>query len=142
MKFSFIIYAIIWFGSYITVLGQNADITVNVKGIKAAKGIIQIGLFDNKENFPDRDKVFAGAEPKATSNVISYTFKNIPSGNYAIAIFHDIDSNKKLKKNKLGIPVEGFGFSNSNKILGVPKFKDALFEVTSDISIVIVMNYL
>lgn len=141
MRFLLILVTTVCLNSY-KVSAQNANITINVEGVKDKEGLIQIGLFNSKDDFPNRNKVFAGADPKAASDIVSYTFKNIPPGKYAVAIFHDKDSNRKFDKNKLGIPVEGFGFSNVNKIFGVPEFEDALFEVSSDLTVSIKLNYL
>jgi uncharacterized protein (DUF2141 family) len=55
-------------------------------------------------------------------------FENIPSGTYAVSVFHDENSNGKLDTNFLGIPREGVGASNNAKgHLGPPKFSAAAF---------------
>ena len=64
-------------------------------------------------SFPGKGEVFAGAVVKVTDNTLSYTFKDIPFGIYAVAIYHDINSNGKLDRNSLGIPTEGYAFSNN-----------------------------
>ena len=55
-------------------------------------------------------------------------FEDIPAGTYALAVVHDENMNGKLDTNWLGIPVEGYGFSNDAKSLnGAPSFSDASF---------------
>ena len=55
-------------------------------------------------------------------------FEAIPLGTYALAVIHDENSNGKLGTNWLGIPTEGYGFSNDAKaMLGKPSFADASF---------------
>ena len=57
------------------------------------------------------------------NNVLSY-------GEYAVTLFVDLDGNKKLNKNFLGIPKEQYGFSNN--VMGKmspPTFNQAKFTI-------------
>ncbi len=55
-------------------------------------------------------------------------FEDIPPGTYALAVIHDENMNGKLETNVLGIPTEGYGFSNDAKgVLGAPSFSAASF---------------
>ena len=58
------------------------------------------------------------------------TFKDIPYGEYAIAIMHDMDKNFKMDTTFIGIPNEDLGISNNAKggPLGGPKWKVAKFK--------------
>jgi len=78
-----------------------------------------------------------------TGQTLVYTFKDVPIGTYAIAIIHDTNSNGKLDKNFLGIPKEGYAFSNNVfGVLGLPpSFKDASFKLTGNETIKIKMEY-
>ncbi|RYZ88061.1 MAG: DUF2141 domain-containing protein, partial [Proteobacteria bacterium] len=49
---------------------------------------------------------------------------------YAIAIMHDEDGDHKLKT-VMGIPREGFGFSNNPRVMvGAPKFEKTAVNIT------------
>jgi uncharacterized protein (DUF2141 family) len=55
-------------------------------------------------------------------------FEDIPPGTYAIAVVHDENMNGKLDANRLGIPSEGYGFSNGARaLLSAPSFSAASF---------------
>jgi len=55
-------------------------------------------------------------------------FEDIPLGAYALAVVHDENMNGKLDTNWLGIPTEGYGFSNEAKaLLGAPSFSATRF---------------
>lgn len=55
-------------------------------------------------------------------------FQDIPPGTYAIAVIHDENMNGKLDSSWLGIPKEGYGFSNNAKgVVGAPLFSAASF---------------
>lgn len=56
-------------------------------------------------------------------------FEDIPPGTYAIAVVHDENMNGELDVNWLGVPSEGYGFSNdATGILGAPSFTAASFQ--------------
>lgn len=55
---------------------------------------------------------------------------DLPPGEYALSVFHDLDGDGKLKRSFIGIPKEPAGLSN-NAVprFGPPKYKDAKFTV-------------
>ena len=62
----------------------------------------------------------------------SHTF-DLPSGNYAVGAFHDVNRNNQLDTNLFGIPKEQHGFSNdASGSFGPPSFDDAAISVTKD----------
>jgi uncharacterized protein (DUF2141 family) len=36
----------------------------------------------------------------------------LPSGDYALSVFHDVNGNGELDTNQVGMPIEPYGFSN------------------------------
>ncbi len=55
-------------------------------------------------------------------------FEDIPPGTYALAVIHDENMNGKLDTGLLGIPAEGYGFSNDARAwFGAPSFSAASF---------------
>lgn len=122
---------------------QTGTLHVEISGINDIKGLISIGVYSNEDGFPDKGKEYKGADVEVTGQTIVYMFKNVPFGTYAIAIFHDINSNIKLDKNFLGIPTEGYAFSNN--LFGAfgspPGFKNASFQFAGDKTIKIKMEY-
>jgi uncharacterized protein (DUF2141 family) len=55
----------------------------------------------------------------------------VPPGRYAAVVIHDENSNMKLDRNFLGIPKEGFGFSNNPRVVfAAPSFQTATVPVT------------
>ena len=56
-------------------------------------------------------------------------FEGIPAGTYALVVLHDENMNGKVDTNWIGIPKEGYGFSNDAKAsFSAPSFKDASFQ--------------
>lgn len=122
---------------------QNAvELTVVVKGIKKTEGQISIGLYNSKKGWTEIGKEYKGVYIKTSQNNISYIFKNIPEGTYAVAIYHDLNMNKILDKNKIGIPKEGYAFSNNVfGTAGPPDYSKASFVLNKNTTIQIKLRY-
>ena len=122
---------------------SGADIHIKVQNLKNTTGKVSIGLYNKSENFPIISKVYKGVHLDIDSHTLSYTFKKILNGVYAVSVFHDENSNTKLDKNFLGIPKEGYGFSkNAKSIFSAPSFHDANFKVSAQtINLKIKMEY-
>ena len=119
----------------------QGTLVVNVENIKNENGDILIGLYDSTANFPR--KVSTGKVVKVTDKKMQVTFKDVKPGNYAVSVLHDENTNKDLDTNKLGIPKEGYGFSNNVMgVVGPPSFRKARFRVpTGESHITIKMKY-
>jgi uncharacterized protein (DUF2141 family) len=70
-------------------------------------------------------------------------FKDLKPGNYAVALIHDANGNSNLDTNYLGMPTEGFGFSQNPEVLTKPpKFNDSAVTVSkTNTDIKIKMKY-
>lgn len=57
-------------------------------------------------------------------------FDKLPAGTYAVSLYHDANSNKKLDTNFFGLPTEAYGFGNNARgIFGPPSFKNSSIEI-------------
>jgi len=128
-----LIVLLLFTGAYIFAQ-KTANITVNVLNIETANSKLYIGLYNSEKAF----KLRLGALDSviAIPNSISFNtvIQDIPYGNYAIAVFQDINNNNKLDTKKFKIPTEPVGISNYNvsKISVPPTFKKASFYLSSD----------
>ena len=122
---------------------QTGTIYVEISGINDPKGLMSIGLYSNEKGFPDNGKEYQGKDVEVTAQTVVYTFKDIPWGTYAIAIFHDTNSNGMLDKNFFGIPKEGYAFSNNvfGALGSPPSFKDASFKLDGNKTVKIKIDY-
>jgi uncharacterized protein (DUF2141 family) len=65
---------------------------------------------------------------KVPSSKARCDFEGIPPGTYALVVLHDENMNGKVDTNWIGIPKEGYGFSNDAKAsFSAPSFQDASF---------------
>lgn len=105
---------------------KSSDLTVVINGIESVKGEVRIAVFDSQEGFDNRAFVCRTFQ-KVESNKLTYTFVDLPQGQYMVVAFHDKNSNGELNKNLLGVPTEKYGFSNNIR----PTFRAPSFEETS-----------
>jgi uncharacterized protein (DUF2141 family) len=106
-------------------------IHVKVLNIRNSTGTVDCALFDSPAGFPT--EVLLSATNimiiKVRKTQARCDFEDIPPGTYALAVVHDENMNGKLDTNFLGIPKEGYGFSNgARSLLGAPSFSAASFE--------------
>ena len=121
---------------------QTYDLAISIPNLKNKDGEIQIGIYNKKENFPKVDKQFKVVYVKASKFQGICTVKDLPKGEYAVAVMHDENADKICNTNFLGIPKEGYGFSKNYKpVLSAPSFDDCKLNLDRDLSITIELIY-
>jgi uncharacterized protein (DUF2141 family) len=124
---------------------RKGILKVTVIHIRNANGQIGFFLFNSGNGFPGHlEKAIASAFIKTNIASTEYTFSNVEMGTYAMCVFHDENSDKKINSNFLGMPKEGIGVSNNAKgHFGPPKFDDAKFILNKpEQTITISLSYL
>jgi uncharacterized protein (DUF2141 family) len=119
-------------------------IVIELDTLENQTGSIQISLYDKEQGFPDEyEEAYLYKTIPITSELDKMILENIPFGTYALSILHDENDDFELDTNFLGIPSEGYGFSNNVKgMFGPPDFEDAVFELKEkEIILNIKMNY-
>ncbi len=109
------------------------SLSVKVNNVQSDAGYIYISIYSNEKGFPiDITKAEKTFKVKAKKGFVLVELEKIQAGNYAISVYHDINSNAKLETSFLGIPREPIGVSNNAKgFMGPPSFKDCLFNFSS-----------
>ena len=120
-----------------TASGDAATIRVTVENVRSSDGLITAILYpDNPKNFLKEgkrlDKVRVDAREGETVLCL-----NAPSaGRYSIALYHDENGNRDFDRNFLGIPTEGYGFSeNPGFRFGKPEQEETLFTIEDNLTI-------
>jgi uncharacterized protein (DUF2141 family) len=115
------------------------NLTVRIENIKDDQGQVAVALFNNASDFPK--KRFQGKVTPAKKGEVEVVFENLPAGDYAISILHDANKDGKMNTNFMGIPKEGYGFSNNVMgTMGPPSFEKAKFKLSTE-KVVIRMKY-
>lgn len=109
---------------------ERFPLTVRVSQLENDKGRVAVALFASAEDFPDQKRALAGQLTRIQKGKASVTFPNLLPGRYAVAVLHDENENSKMDFNFLGMPLEGYGFSNdASAPFGPPSFDDAAFKL-------------
>ena len=105
-------------------LAQAADLTIEVAGLKNAKGKVLVAVFQRSEDFLTRPVRTATVD--AQPGKVQLILAGMPPGDYAVSLFHDENGNGKLDRNPVGMPIEPHGFSNDAAgSFGPPTFQQS-----------------
>ncbi|MFC5412721.1 DUF2141 domain-containing protein [Larkinella bovis] len=103
---------------------SEATLTINVQNINRQTGQIRVALYAPCDGFPSNCQPVAGQVIDPTGNSVRVTFAVKP-GDYAVALYQDLNRNGKLDTKLFGIPSEPYGFSNNFRPkLSGPNFDD------------------
>lgn len=105
-------------------------IHVKILNIRNSIGAVACALFESPVGFPAEFLHYATniMVIRIRDTQARCDFEDIAPGTYALTVVHDENFNGKLDINWLGVPTEGYGFSNDAKaLLGTPSFSAASF---------------
>ena len=106
--------------------GQHT-LVIEINDLRSNSGHILLQLFDEDQ------KTINDAVGNIKDGTSVITFENLKQSLYAFRYFHDENDNDEMETNWMGIPKEGFGFSNNAKgTFGPPAFKKWLFQVNEE----------
>ena len=144
------LFAVLVFAGLPAALAQSPSsscigIHMNILNIRNSTGTVACALFDSPAGFPLEYLHYATniMVIKIRHAEARCDFLDIPPGTYALAVIHDENMNGKLDTKWLGIPTEGYGFSNkANAGLGPPSFSAASFRYDGqDMELTISLHY-
>lgn len=114
-------------------LGQPSDtwLNVSVEGLRNGNGLLTVAVYpDNPRQFLAKGGTIKNNRFNASAPVTRACVFVPKPGVYAIAVYHDEDSSRKLNRSGLGLPTEGYGFSNNPATLaGLPAFRSVRLNV-------------
>jgi uncharacterized protein (DUF2141 family) len=103
-------------------LASALDVTI--EGVRSDKGQLVVALYGAGDRQLERREI------PARPGAMRVEFGNIAAGEYAVRVFHDEDGDGEMKKTGIGLPAEGYGFSNRAKArFGPPGWKAIAVQV-------------
>jgi uncharacterized protein (DUF2141 family) len=106
-----------------------APLTITVDNLRSAKGEIRLSLYASPAEWPDKSTKDHDFVMTAQAGHVVFRL-DVPPGGYAVNGFHDENGNGKFDTNFLGIPEEGYFFSNDVRpFLSAPGLDAAKFAV-------------
>ncbi len=119
-----------------------ADLEVKAEHIAPGAGSIHIVLYRGAAGFRHEERAFRVLKAPANSVTAAVRFLDVPPGQYAVMAYHDANGDDKLGLRFGMFPTEGWGLSNSPKVMGPPSFNASSFAVNGQSkSIMIDMHY-
>jgi uncharacterized protein (DUF2141 family) len=108
--------------------GAGEKLPLRFDNLSGAGGVIRLALYADAGSFMVEKKARLYSFEVKGRTSMDVEIPGLPYGNYAFAVFQDENSNGKLDKNALGIPVEPYAFSgNPPSKWRMPKFEEARF---------------
>ena len=109
---------------------KTGTLTIEVSNVEAAEGELSVGLYDSAETFcTDTGFAFAKNFKVNQKGQLTIQFTDIPYGDYAIAMYQDINLNGDIDKNIIGIPKEPYAFSNKARAKwSAPTYEETKFD--------------
>ncbi len=111
---------------------QAADLDVTITDVRVQQGSLRIAVVDSKAGWNDTEKPVEGVARKPQGQEEKFRFSDLPPGSYAVMVMHDENDNGKLDSNFMGMPTEGYGFSNNPQVMRKPTFEEARFELAAE----------
>ena len=114
-------------------LAQNVE--VRVTGIRNNKGFIVISVFKDQSTFAKERPLFTKKfDKKEMQNNMLLAKFHLEEGHYGFALLDDENNNAQMEYSFLGIPEEGFGFSDYYHTgFTRPKFESFKLEITKQV---------
>ena len=109
---------------------SSATLTVIISDVRSDIGVLNIGIYDNKNDWLGSSTVQKRSLTVLEHNVggVVTTSFEVEPGEYAISVHHDDNDNGKMDTNFIGIPKEPTGLSNGAvPKFGPPKYKHAAY---------------
>jgi uncharacterized protein (DUF2141 family) len=109
---------------------STTKLIVEVGGVRSALGEMVVTVYpdDSKRFLAPKGKLLRVRTPTKAPVSTACFFLPKP-GYYAVAVYHDENGDHKFNRTLVGLPAEGFGFSNDpSTSTGLPAFKSVRFQ--------------
>ncbi len=107
-------------------------ISVIADGLRNGDGQLAVTLYadDSKRFLAKHGSLYVGRIDVEAGTTRGCIF--VPdAGVYAIVLYHDQNANQKFDRNILGLPTEGYGFSNNpSTFAGLPAFRSVRLNIS------------
>lgn len=100
-------------------------LTIEINQLTSNKGQVIMEFCNSKG-----EKISGIIQSVENNNKCIIIIKDLKPDSYSFKYFHDENMNKEMDTNFIGIPKEGFGFSNNAKAkFGAPDLVETIFEI-------------
>ena len=124
--------------------GPAGTLDVSLSNIRNSKGYIYIFIYSYENQYPyEPYKHFKVKKQNVKNGLLTARISDLQlKDEYAISLIDDENNNEDLDR-WLGIPHEGYGFSNNIKpFLSMPKYDDLLFDFSKSKKLSVKLQYI
>lgn len=120
---------------------RTGKLIVTINNVRSDSGQVRIALFNSPETYLKNS--FRSERMSATGQNCVFVIDQLPYGEFTFTVHHDENANGKMDKNFLGMPKEGYAFSNDARAsFGAPSFGDCTLKLeASEMSVLVKLNY-
>jgi len=113
---------------------ETVSFTLNISQLKSPSSTVYVGFYTIEDGFPKQGQHQFRKVITPNGTEISQTWTDIPEGEYAIAVYQDLDENDHLETNGFGLPQEPYGFSTNFKasMVRIPNFKKCSISISKE----------
>ena len=115
--------------------------TIIISNVEHGEGYIDLKIYTDKKSFLKEEMAKEVVRKKATKGETIVPLSKIHEGKIAIVVYHDEDSDEKLKTGLFWRPKEGFAFSNNYQPKGPPSFEKAAIMLVHGEPVITGLNY-
>lgn len=108
---------------------QAGELTVVLHDVRAQTGLIKVALVDSQAGWDGQAAPVQATGASPSGGQATFVFKDLKPGAYAVLITHDENGNGQLDTNAMGMPLEGYGFSNNPRVMRKPTWDEARFDL-------------
>lgn len=114
--------------SFLTEKEEECTLSLELCNFRSEEGQLFIFIYNYENQYPNNPFKYYTVDKKSIkNNRLMVNIPNLIEGNYAISILDDENKNDDLDR-FLGIPIEGYGFSNNIRpLLSMPDYNELIF---------------
>ncbi|GGF77598.1 DUF2141 domain-containing protein [Alteromonas lipolytica] len=108
-----------------------ANVEIVFSDISSLRGELYIAAYNSADAFTQK-QAFQSQIIRVYKSNQTAVLADLPAGDYSVMAFQDLDANRTLNSNMMGIPTEPYGFSTNPHLMGPPSFDAIRFTVGED----------
>ncbi len=127
----FFVFALACLNASFIVINTKHNVKLEITGIRSHEGKIKMGVYISSQRFEEKkdSKIITIDKSQLHQQKLNYSFYLEP-GTYGLSVLDDENDNSKMDFNFIGMPKEGFGFSNYYHTgFMYPKFQNFSFTI-------------
>lgn len=113
----------------VSALATAGTLEIEITDIRSTEGQLMVAVHASAEGWDGKAPPVAAQLHAPTGDSAVLSFEGLAPGSYAVQVMHDQNGNGELDSNFMGMPIEGYGFSNNPEVMRKATFEEARIEL-------------